>query len=173
MQNAVVGGDDEFVGVQALGGGDQLRGGADYVGLRYHRFGRFRVHQDLGIRVLLTQQFQFDAFELVMHQAGALPQQHVGASLLLYIAAQMLIGRPQDFFALGMQMRHDVEPDGRRDHPVGARFDGGTCIGVHHYGAIRVGIAKGGKLIGRTTQVERTGGIQVGHQHALVRAQDF
>jgi hypothetical protein len=39
-----------------------------------------------------------------MHQAGALPQQHVGAGLLLDVAAQMLVRRPQDLLALRMQV---------------------------------------------------------------------
>ena len=48
----------------------------------------------------LAQQFQLQALELVVHDAGAVPQQHVGAGLLLDVAAQVPVGRPQDLLAL-------------------------------------------------------------------------
>ena len=91
------------------------------VGLVDHVGGRLRVHQHFRIRVLCLQQVEFDALELVVHQAGALPQQHVGARLLLDPGAQVLVRRPQDFFSLRMQMFDDLQadrrPNGGRDDP--------------------------------------------------------
>ena len=47
----------------------------------------------------LLQQLELDALELVVHDAGAVPHQHVGAGLLLDVAAQVAVGRPQDLLA--------------------------------------------------------------------------
>ena len=52
----------------------------------------------------LAQQVQLQALELVVHDAGAVPQQHVGAGLLLDVAAQVAVGRPQDLPALVRQV---------------------------------------------------------------------
>ncbi|MNS88892.1 hypothetical protein D3C72_1228840 [compost metagenome] len=173
VQDAVVGGDDELGRVQLLCGLDQLRGRADHIGLRHHVFRRFRVHQDLGVGEFAAQQVQLDALELVVHQARALPQQHVGAGLLLDIAAQVLVGCPQDLLALRMQVLDDLQADAGGHHPVRARLHGGAGVGVDHHGAVRVRIAEGGELIGRATQVERAGRVQVRHQHGLLGAQDL
>ncbi|MNY67022.1 hypothetical protein D3C86_2045310 [compost metagenome] len=57
------------------------------------------MHQDLGVGEFAAQQVQLDALELVMHQAGALPQQHVGTGFLLDVAAEVLVRRPENLFA--------------------------------------------------------------------------
>jgi hypothetical protein len=55
-----------------------------------------------GVRAL---QLQLQALELVVHDAGAVPQQHVGAGLLLDVAAQMAVRRPQDLLPALVQVR--------------------------------------------------------------------
>jgi hypothetical protein len=62
------------------------------------------VHQHLRLGVFAAQQFQLQALELVVHDAGAVPHQHVGAGLLLDVAAQVPVGRPEDLLALGLQV---------------------------------------------------------------------
>src|SRR5260363_234402 len=49
--------------------------------------------------MLGAQQPQLDALEFIMYDTCTLPEQHIGAGFLLNVAAQMLVGRPQDFFA--------------------------------------------------------------------------
>ena len=61
---------------------------------------RLGVHQHQRARVLAAQQLELEALELVVHDAVAVPQQHVGAGLLLDVAAQVAVGRPQDLLAL-------------------------------------------------------------------------
>ena len=79
---------------------DQLRGRADHVGQRDHRFRRFGMHQHRGGRMLGAQLLQRLGLERFMHDAGALPQQHVGAADALHVIAQMAIRRPQQLVAL-------------------------------------------------------------------------
>mmetsp|Transcript_6218 Transcript_6218/g.25153 ORF Transcript_6218/g.25153 Transcript_6218/m.25153 type:complete len:345 (-) Transcript_6218:315-1349(-) len=135
--------------------------------------GRFRVHQDLRLRMLLAQQLQLQALELVVHDAGAVPHQHVGAGLFLDVAAQVAVGRPQDFLAAGMQVGHDLQRAGTGHHPVGPGLHGGAGVGVDDDLAVRVGVAKTREVIRRAAQVQRAGRVQVGHQHALFGAEDL
>src|ERR1043166_1681242 len=94
MQDAVVGGDDEFLGVKLLRSFDELSRRADHVGQLEYRLRRLGMRQHFRLRALELQLFELEGLELVVHDAGAAPQQHVGAGLLLNVAAQMAIGRP-------------------------------------------------------------------------------
>ncbi|MNT19688.1 hypothetical protein D3C72_1549560 [compost metagenome] len=115
------------------------------------------------MRILFLEQIEFDALEFVMHEATTLPQQHVGARFLLDVGTQVLVGCPQDFLALRMQVGNDVEADGRGHHPVRARLDGRAGVGVHHHRAVRMGVAEGREFIDRTAEIERAGRVEVGH----------
>ena len=70
------------------------------------------MYQHFGVGVFGHEVFEFNGFEFVVYDAGALPQQHVGAGLFLDVGAEVTIGRPDDFFALFFQMRDDFECDG-------------------------------------------------------------
>jgi hypothetical protein len=65
--------------------------------------GRLGVHQHRRLGVLLAQQLQLQALELVVHDAGAVPHQHVGAGLLLDVAAQVAVGCPEDLLPLAFR----------------------------------------------------------------------
>jgi hypothetical protein len=54
------------------------------------------VHQHLRAGVLALEQVELQALELVVHDAGTVPHEHVGAGLLLDVAAEVAVGRPQD-----------------------------------------------------------------------------
>jgi hypothetical protein len=69
VQDAVVGGDDEFLRIHGLRGMNHLRRRTHHIGLRHGR-GRFRMHQNFGVRMLRLQHIQLHAFEFVMHQTG-------------------------------------------------------------------------------------------------------
>ena len=97
VEDALVGGDDEGVGIEPAGGGDQLRRGADHIGLRGDAGRRFGMDQDGRLRMLARQRGQFVGLELVMHHAGALPQQHVGAGPRLDVGAQVAVGAHRIF----------------------------------------------------------------------------
>ena len=173
MHQRLVGGDDVFARVALQHGLQDLRRRPDQVGLRQHGVGRLRVRQHLGAGVLALQQLQFQRLELVVYDAGAAPQQHVGAGLLLDVAAQMAVGRPQHLLALVLQVVDDRQRAGAGHHPVGPRLDRSAGVGVDDDLAVGVGVAEGGELVGRAAQVERAGGVQVRHQHALVGRQDL
>src|SRR5260364_236520 len=71
--------------------------------------GRFRVNQHFCARMLGAQQPQLDALEFIMYDTCTLPEQHIGAGFLLNVAAQMLVGRPQDFFAARAQVCNNIQ----------------------------------------------------------------
>ncbi len=123
--------------------------------------------------MLFLEQLQLQALELVVHDARAVPQQHVGAGLLLDVAAEVAVGGPQDLLALGLQVVHHGQRAGTGHHPVGARLHGGAGVGVDDDGAVGMGVAEGGEVVGRAAEIERAGGVEVGHQHALARRQDL
>jgi hypothetical protein len=75
--------------------------------------------------------------------------------------------------ALGVQVGHDLQRAGAGHHPVGACLHGGAGVGVDDDLAVRVGVAEGREVVGRAAQVQRAGRVQVGHQHALLGAQDL
>ena len=131
------------------------------------------MHQHLGIRIFLAQQFQFQALEFVVYDAGALPQQHVCAGLLLDIAAKMPVGRPEDFLTLFFQVVDDGQRARTGHHPVGARLHYRAGISVYNHRAIGVCVAKCVEFVNRTAQVQRTGGIQIRHEHGFFRTQDL
>jgi hypothetical protein len=126
------------------------------------------MHQHLGAGMGLDQQFELERLELVMHDAGAVPAQHVGAGLAPDVVAQVPVGCPQDLAALRVQGAHHVERTAGGDQPVGTRLHGSAGVRVDHHGTVRVLVAEGAEGIGRTAQVQRAGGVQVGHQHALL-----
>jgi hypothetical protein len=94
VDDAAVGRDDELLACQLLGGTDQLPGRSDHVRESDHRLGRFGVRQYLRLRMGCKQRFQLGALEFVVHHAGALPDQHVGAGRTLDVAAQVPVRRP-------------------------------------------------------------------------------
>jgi hypothetical protein len=55
--------------------------------------------------VLLLQRFELQGLELVVHDAGAVPEHHVGAGFAADVVAQVAVGRPQDFVALALSAR--------------------------------------------------------------------
>ena len=108
-----------------------------------------------------------------MNDTRGLPKKHVGTSCALYVRAQVSVWRPDDFFALGMQMLDDLEANTGRDHPVGTRFDGSAGIGVDHHRAVGMFVAEFRKFVRWAAQIERTLGFQFRHQHAFFRVEDF
>jgi hypothetical protein len=106
VHHAVVGGDD-VGGRRALDhGAEQLARWTHHVGLLAPRCAATRgAPAPAPAGALFAQQFQLQALELVVHDAGAVPHQHVGAGLLLDVAAQVAVGCPQDLLALGLQVR--------------------------------------------------------------------
>ena len=173
MEDAGFGRDNQRVGVKLGGGADQLAGGADHIGQRDDLGRGFRVHQHLGLRLLAHQAAQGARLKLLVHDAGALPQQHIGPALALHIVAQKLIRRPQNLLALRVQMLRHRQGDRRGNHPVRPRLDRRAGVGVDHHLAVRMGVAEGGERIRRAGQVERAFGVVVNHQHPLVRAENL
>ena len=57
------------------------------------------MHRDGRLRIKRLHAPQRLSLELVMDNAGTLPAQHVGAGLLLHVAAEMAIRRPDDLLA--------------------------------------------------------------------------
>ena len=173
VQDAEVGGDDEAV-LGALDGGlQQLAGGADDIGQRDHAGRGFGVDQCRCTGVLALEVGQFLGLEFVVDDAGALPQQHVGAGLAADVVAQMAIGAPDQLLALLAQVADDLQGDRGGDDPVGPRLHLGAGVGIDDDGAVGVLVTEGGKLVGRAAEVERAFGGQIGHQHGLVRAEDL
>jgi hypothetical protein len=84
-------------------------GGAHGIGQRHHVGGRLGVHQHLGLGMLFFQRLQLEGLELVVHDAGAVPEHHVGAGFALDVAAQVAVGRPQDLLAAVFERAHDVQ----------------------------------------------------------------
>ena len=124
-------------------------------------------------RVDLFQIEQRPGLELLMHDAGAVPHEHIGAGFAAHVIAQMTIRRPQNFLAAIGQMRDDLHGDAGGHHPIGAGFYGGRGVGIDHHPALRVLVAESREFIRRAAQVERAGGVQGGHQHALFRGENL
>ncbi len=143
------------------------------MGQRHHVGRAFGVHQHLGRRVLAHQLLQLKSLEFVVHDARTLPHQHVGPGFALDVGAQVLVWRPQDFVPAFFERAHDVKGAARCHQPVGARLHGRAGVGIDHYRALGVLVAKGGKFVDRATEVERAGGVEVGHEHGFVRRQNF
>ena len=173
VEHSLVGGDDVFACLAVDHRLQQLRRRAHHIGLTHHRLGRLGVHQNHRVGVVLAQQLQLESLELVVHDAGGIPQQHVGAGGLLDVAAQMLVRCPQDLLALGVQVRDDGRRTRAGDHPIGARLHRRAGVGIHHNLAIRVRVAELGKVLGRAAEVERAGGVEVWHQHTLAWRKDL
>src|SRR5690606_32479103 len=173
VENALVGGDDDaFVG-QVAGGGDELGGGAHGIGHLHHVARGFGVHQDGGVGVEGLQLLEAAELELLVDDTAAVPQQHIGAGLLLHIAAQVLVGGPEDLLPPAIQVVDDIEGDAGGDHPVGPGLHRRRGVGVDHHGAVGVLVAEGGEFLGGAADVQGAGGLEGGHQHALFGGEDL
>jgi hypothetical protein len=131
------------------------------------------VHQHRGVRVQPAHPVQREALELLVHDAGAVPEQHVGAGHALHIAAQMLVRRPEDLLALCVQVLDDGQRDAGGDDPVERALTSARGVGVDDDGAVRVRVAEGAEGVRRAALVQRAGGAQVRHQHALFGVEDL
>ena len=173
MKDAVVGRDDEGLRVHLQHRVEQLRGRADHVGLLDDALRRLRMHEHQRAGMLRLQQVELEPLELVVDDARAVPHQHVGAGLLLDVAAEVPVRRPQHLAALLLQVVDDRQRARARHHPVGTRLHRGTGVGVDDNAAVGVGVAKALEIFGRTAEVERAGRVEIGHQHTLLGAQDL
>ncbi len=67
------------------------------------------MHKDRCIRIQGLHVFELPRLELFVDDARTIPQQHVGAGLLLDVAAQVLVGRPNDRLAVVHQAFDDFQ----------------------------------------------------------------
>ncbi|MNN20484.1 hypothetical protein D3C81_1337650 [compost metagenome] len=131
------------------------------------------MHQDRRIRIQRLEVFQLLRLELLMDDAGAIPEQHVRPGLALDVASQMLVRCPQDRLAVIHQVLDDFHRATGSHYPVGARLHGCRCVRVDHHGALRMLVAERRELLDRTAQVQRAGRLQGRHQHSLLRIEDL
>jgi hypothetical protein len=173
VDDPAVGGDDVLLGPEALGRLDDAGGRAHRIGEVDHSARGLGVDQHLGLRVLQLELLQLLRLELVVDHAGGVPHEHVGAGRALDVVAQVLVRGPEDLLPLPVQVRHDLLGDRGGHHPVGPCLDRRAGVGVHHDGAVRVGVAEGRELVRRGSEVERALGLQVRHEHALLGVEDL
>ncbi|MNH25917.1 hypothetical protein D3C79_859420 [compost metagenome] len=57
-----------------------------------------------------------------MDDTGPLPAQHIGTGLLLHIAPQVAIRRPDDFLTQAVEMFNQFNSDTGGNHPVRPSF---------------------------------------------------
>lgn len=162
-----------------LHGGDVLPhffGAADHVGVFQDGMRAFGVGEDdrAGVVPLGSQQI-LNTEDLVDH-ARAGPEDHLAAGDFREVTAQVLIRDEENLFVsrdavddfAGIAARHD---------PVAQRFDGRRRVDVGDGLEIVPFRAKfllvRGEFVGRATVGQRATGLQVGHQHPLVRAEDL
>ena len=131
------------------------------------------MHQDRCIRVQGLEVFQATVLELFVHDAGPVPQQNVCACGFLDIATQVLVRRPQDFFAFGVQMLNNGLGTTGGNNPISPGLYRGRGIGINHDGAIRVLITELRELVCRATNIERAGRLQGWHQNLFLRIQNL
>src|SRR5690606_10416510 len=105
VEDAAVGGDDEHLVGQRLGGLDQLTGGAYRVGQLDDRLGGFRMNQHGGFRIQGLHVGKLLGLELLVDDAGAVPEQHVRAGLALDVTTQVLVRGPDQLLAVIHQDR--------------------------------------------------------------------
>jgi hypothetical protein len=105
VEDAIVGGDDEGLVGHLPRGLDDLGGGTHPVGHVDHGLGRFGMHQHRRLGVLFLEAQQGVGAEGLVHDAGAGPDQHVGAGFLLDVAAQVAVRGPEDLLALSCRWR--------------------------------------------------------------------
>ncbi len=98
-KDTAIGGDDQLLMRQCFRRLNQLAGRSHRIRQFNHRLWRFGMHQNGRLRIERLHAPQRLSLELVMDNAGALPTQHVGAGLLLHVAAEMAIRRPDDLLA--------------------------------------------------------------------------
>ncbi len=108
-----------------------------------------------------------------MDDTGAIPHDHVGTGFILDIAAEILVGCPEQFLTLVDQVFGYLQCNTRCHHPVRTCFDCRRGIRVHNHGPVGMFITECGKLIDRTAKIQGTGRLKGGHEHALFRAENL
>ena len=99
MEDALVGRDDKFLGVERLRGANQLGSRADDVGKIDDRLRGFWMNENPSRWVGLLERDEFSRLEFIVYDARALPEQHIRASLTLDVVTQMTVWCPNNFLA--------------------------------------------------------------------------
>ena len=172
-ENAPVSGHNQLFIGQRLRCFDELGGRASHIGQLHNSLRRLRVDKHGGIRIQTLQVLNAFRLELLVHDAGTVPHQHVGTGFFLNIATQMLIRCPQNLFTLRLQVLNDLHGNRRGHDPIGTRFYRRRGIGIHHHGTVGVGIAERAELVNRAANIERAGRFERRHQHTLFWGKDL
>ena len=98
MDDAHLGGYNEFLGRVFFGIFQQATGRSDVVGLFEQGCFTFRVGNEFRIRMTLTQSRDFLLRKDLMNHAGAIPKDHIPAGLFLQVGAQIFIRGKDDRF---------------------------------------------------------------------------
>ena len=107
-----------------------------------------------------------------MHDAAAVPQQHVAAGLARQVAAEVLVGGEDDLL-VRRQLRDDLLGRGGGDDDVAVRLHRCRAVDVGQRDMVGVRGAEGGKFLRRTAVLQAASGAHVGEDHGLLRAQDL
>ena len=65
------------------------------------------MYQNHGIRMSSFQNLKLSSLKFIMNNTSTVPQQHISASLLLYISTEMAIRCPQNLFTFNFELMHD------------------------------------------------------------------
>ncbi len=128
--------------------------------------------QHKGVGVLALQLHEFLQRELLVHMAGAIPQQHLPSGHRIYIISEIPV-RSEYYFLVGGKRLHYFAGVRRCHHHIGERFHRRRCVDVAYHRVPRMSLDESLELIGRTRVGQRASGIDVGHQHRLVGAENL
>ena len=111
VEDAAVGGDDDVALRQITGGVDNLSGGADDIRQIQHGGGGFGMGQNRGFGIHPAHILQAAKLELLVDDAGGIPQHHIGACQPAQIAAEMPVGSPEYLLPLSAEVLNQFHRD--------------------------------------------------------------
>ena len=159
MQDALIGGHNKCLTGPIDHRLDHSTGGAHHIGQFNHRRRTLRVHQHLGMRILLLECLELDRLELIVNNAVAFPEHHVGPGLVSNVATQVPIGCKQNLLTPLVQLMNNGQCTATGHHPIGPRLHRCTGVGIDHHRAVGVRIAEGCKVIGWAAQIQGASGL--------------
>ncbi len=110
--------------------------------------------------------------ELLVHMACTIPQHHVTTGLRIDIISQIAVGTKNYFLILRQRIDHLHGIAGSDDN-IGESLDGSRSVDVRDHSVTRMILYEFFKFGSRATVGKRASGIEVRHQHLLLRTKNL
>ena len=141
--------------------------GAHKISEQQHSLLALWVSQHLGVRILLLQFNYLLHRELLMHGAGAVPQQHITAGNAVYVVTKVTV-RAKDNLLILRQAVNYLTGVCRGHNYVCQSLHSRRCVDVRYYRMPRILFNELCELVCRAAVSKRAASLSIGNQNLFI-----